>query len=388
MLPRVCIRFRIKHIFVIAVTIFILDFFGAFTHFFEEDFYTSFRYPFEGDVIKYAMQIRHGERPDVPPINLYNYTYISDCKQKCRQPDDEDSFLMPRLVFIVKSAMDHFGRRSAIRQSWGYEKRFSDVVIRTVFMLGSPTSDQPNIQSLIDIEQSNFHDIVQADFVDTYFNNTIKTMMGLKWSVTFCPRAKFFMFVDDDFYVSAKNVLRFLRNPINYPEYLEEADETLRKLARRLSQSDLLDNNYSLPVDVAHMKSLVNQHAVHSVDNKEHVEQIRNFLYKEEKKTSNQSLVTVNRNPLIGKFDEQGSDSASVSRRKLLEMELPSNVKLFSGFVFSSAPHRHRSSKWYVPLEEYPWHMWPTYVTAGAFILSREAIFDFYYVSMYTKHFR
>ena len=32
--------------------------------------------------------------------------------------------------------------------------------------------------------------------------------------------------------------------------------------------------------------------------------------------------------------------------------------------------------------------MWPPYVTAGAFILSKEALFDMYFASFYTKHFR
>lgn len=36
-------------------------------------------------------------------------------------------------------------------------------------------------------------------------------------------------------------------------------------------------------------------------------------------------------------------------------------VKLFFAFVLRSAPQRHRSSKWFVSLEEYRWDMWPTY---------------------------
>lgn len=392
MLPRLWIRLRVKHIIAICLTLFLLDYFGAFTHMFEEDFNTDFHYPYDGDALKYAKQIRHGQQPDVAPINRYNYTYLSDCSDKCRRPD-ADNFLVPRLVFVIKSAMEHFSRRSAIRQSWGYENRFSDVIIRTVFVLGIPSAERRDIQPLIDIEQANFKDIVQADFLDTYFNNTIKTMMGIQWAATFCPRGKFFMFVDDDFYVSAKNVLRFLRNPVNYPEYLEEADETLRKLARRLSQSDLLAYNNSLvsDTDADHLRNLINQHSIHTVDNKQHINQIRQYL---DKKQQNKSNNTVGQPPKMGDDTPvvvaaaAAADTASISSRKLLDMELPNNVRLFAGFVFSSAPHRHKSSKWFVSLDEYPWHMWPPYVTAGAYILSREALFDFYYVSMYTKHFR
>lgn len=75
-------------------------------------------------------------------------------------------------------------------------------------------------------------------------------------------------------------------------------------------------------------------------------------------------------------------------KRHIMDMELPSDAKLFAGFVFNSSPHRHKSSKWFVSLNEYRWDTWPTYVTAGSFIMSREALIEMYYVSLYTKHFR
>lgn len=75
-------------------------------------------------------------------------------------------------------------------------------------------------------------------------------------------------------------------------------------------------------------------------------------------------------------------------KRQVFDFELPDSVRLFAGYVFVSSPHRHKSSKWYVSLKEYPYHLWPPYVTAGAFILSKQALTDMYYASMYTKHFR
>ncbi|XP_050070143.1 beta-1,3-galactosyltransferase brn [Anopheles maculipalpis] len=335
MLPRICVKFKLKYVLATLLGLYTLQFFGAFTHFFEKDFESTFDYPLNGDILSDVYQLRHGQQPARQPINRYNYSYITDCEHKCKE---DDRLIAPRLVFIVKSAMEHFDRRATIRKTWGYERRFSDVKIRTVFVLGrSRIVPNRRLQSLVDLEYSTYRDIIQADFVDDYFNNTIKTMMGFRWAVSYCPRAKFYMFADDDFYVSAKNLLRYVRNPVNYPEYLEETDEALRKLARRLA---------------------------HTTDN--------------------------NGENRTGTGDEMtASPNRTRTKRQLMtEMELPPNVKLFSGFVFRSAPHRHRSSKWYVSLDEYPWDMWPTYVTAGAFLLSHEALFEMYYVSMYTKHFR
>lgn len=181
-----------------------------------------------------------------------------------------------------------------------------------------------------------------------------------------------------------KNVLRFIRNPVNYPEYLEEANEHLRKLARR--------RLYSNPVGNTSQEIIVNQ-----------------------------SSRTYQGNKKIRK------------KRTLLDMDLPLDVKLYAGFLFKSSPHRHKSSKFYVTLEEYPWAQWPgknievkvlqsqkvskksffykkDYITAGCYIVSRATLFgngifylkvvglfiiflmmhftDIYYASMYTKIFR
>ena len=45
-------------------------------------------------------------------------------------------------------------------------------------------------------------------------------------------------------------------------------------------------------------------------------------------------------------------------------------------------------SKWYLTLEEYPYHLFPPYVTAGAYVLSQPALKDFYYGSYFTKRFK
>lgn len=211
--------------------------------------------------------------------------------------------LNPHLMIVVKSKISNFDRRNAIRNSWGFERRFSDVLIRTVFSLGidEETHDggRSETQKLVDMEAERYRDIIQFNFIDAYFNNTVKTVNGIRWCKENCIRSKFYLFVDDDFYVSMKNILSYLRNPINYPEYLEEYKEQLRK---------------------------INQRRLHGAK-------------------PNGSIEMVTRNLLN------------------LNMELPPDVKLFAGFVFNSTPHRHKSSKWYVPLEEYEYDRWPTYVS-------------------------
>lgn len=218
---------KLKYLLICITAIFFVEYFGLYVHLFEKDFDTTFDYPMSGNIIPYAEQMKNSEKPSLPPINEYNFTYISSSQEKCM-----DKTLPLRLVIIIKSAMEHFARRVAIRNSWGFEKRFSDVGIRTVFLLGKPKTYEATLEREIERERVNYHDIVQIDFVDSYFNNTIKTMLGFKWAVKYCPNAKFYLFVDDDYYISIKNVLRFVRNPSHYPEYVEEQLASIRKLTR------------------------------------------------------------------------------------------------------------------------------------------------------------
>jgi len=204
-------RPKLKYVTLFLVVNVISLFLGVFTHLFERDYYTSFEYPYNGHIHTSVLQLRYSQRPDIAPINSYNYEFITDCSEKCRS---DGNMLPVRIVYMVKSAPEHRDRRKAIRFTWGYEHRFSDVIIRTVFFVGTTSSE--NLQRDIDHESVKYKDIVQANFKDTYFNNTIKTMMAMKWAVKFCSESKFYMFVDDDYYVSTKNVLRFIRNPAYY----------------------------------------------------------------------------------------------------------------------------------------------------------------------------
>lgn len=230
----IMLRKRIKNIFTIILIIALVKIFGLHTLLFERDIDGEFDYPLNENIYPYVEQMRNNDKPSIPPINVYNYSFLSSSEDKCKS----DSEI--RLVIIVKSAMHNFHRRSAIRKAWGFENRFSDVIIKKVFVLGVDGGADKSLQEAIDAESKKHNDIVQANFQDSYFNNTIKTMMGFTWAMRFCPAAKFYMFSDDDMYVSVKNVLRFIRNPSHYPEYVEEALAARRKLTPSKSQPKAL----------------------------------------------------------------------------------------------------------------------------------------------------
>lgn len=213
---------------------------GVFTHLLEKDYYSKFSYPLDVDLQPLVKELLTGQVPHTEPINVFNHVYLKPCTEKCANNSN------PTLLLVVKSALNHFKQREAIRQTWGYQKRFSDVEIRRVFLLG--TGSDPEIQQEIDLEDNVYHDIVQANFHDDYRNNTLKTMSGLKWAVENCPLAQYVVFSDDDMYISTKNVLRFIRNPLNYPaeESITPIDQGREHRERSLKQESLVEDTSQL----------------------------------------------------------------------------------------------------------------------------------------------
>lgn len=165
-------------------------------------------YPLRDDNIpKYIEQLKAHKHPDVDPVNYYTYSYLSNPKCHTESYFDDPSL---RLTLVVKSTVGDFEKRNAIRSTWGQEYRseIPEASIRTVFNLGS--SQNKYIQDLVTEEADVFGDILQSDFHDAYFNNTFKTVMGIKWAFENCHSTNFFFFIDEDFFISTRNLVKFL----------------------------------------------------------------------------------------------------------------------------------------------------------------------------------
>ncbi|XP_060596797.1 beta-1,3-galactosyltransferase 1-like [Ruditapes philippinarum] len=105
------------------------------------------------------------------------------------------------VLVVVNTATDHFERRLAIRETWTNDKYYNHLgIVRVVFLIGKPKNEI--IQNIINKEANQFKDILQGDFVDTYFNLTHKGVMGYKWITERCRNAKHIVKVDDDILVN------------------------------------------------------------------------------------------------------------------------------------------------------------------------------------------
>lgn len=59
-------------------------------------------------------------------------------------------------------------------------------------------------------ESMKYGDVIVENFIDMYYNLTLKSIMLLKWVKFNCPTARYIMKVDDDVYLNVENVFKIV----------------------------------------------------------------------------------------------------------------------------------------------------------------------------------
>ncbi|KAH8243514.1 hypothetical protein KR032_008159, partial [Drosophila birchii] len=150
------------------------------------------------------------------------------------------------LLIIVESSVQHFLARNAIRETWGNSTRFNypdfkevhgllegtyypplksriqlyseylterndnlRASVKVLFMLGRSRETELSRQLLEEADKHN--DIIQEDFIDSYRNLTLKTVLALKHVSSSCSNTTAYVFkTDDDAFVNVPNLLHIL----------------------------------------------------------------------------------------------------------------------------------------------------------------------------------
>ncbi|XP_051240495.1 beta-1,3-galactosyltransferase 2 isoform X1 [Dicentrarchus labrax] len=154
------------------------------------------------------------EIPTVSPTGIQyhqayarNYHFIMDNEEVCKTK-------IPFLVLMVPVAPHNVQARDAIRETWGKRSVVQGEVVLTLFLLGS--SGGANVeqqQEKLIQENLQHHDLIQSDFMDTYLNLTIKTMVIMDWLATHCRTAAYAMKIDSDMFLNIDNLVIMLQKP-------------------------------------------------------------------------------------------------------------------------------------------------------------------------------
>ncbi|XP_056615323.1 UDP-GlcNAc:betaGal beta-1,3-N-acetylglucosaminyltransferase 7-like isoform X1 [Triplophysa dalaica] len=117
------------------------------------------------------------------------------------------------LLMVIKSVITQYDRREVIRQTWGKEQVIEGKIIKTLFLLGTSCNEEEraNHQKLLEYEDHIYGDIIQWDFMDSFFNLTLKEIHFLKWFSTYCGNTRYIFKGDDDVFVNVPNILEYLR---------------------------------------------------------------------------------------------------------------------------------------------------------------------------------
>lgn len=139
-------------------------------------------------------------------IYPYPYRFLLNEPDKCRER-------APFLVLLVVTEPKEIEVRNAIRQTWGNESSVPGVTLVRLFLTGVHPRYGAPLQRLLEEESALHHDIVQQDFLDTYNNLTLKTLMGLEWVTRHCPNASYVVKADSDVFLNLGYLVRQLLQP-------------------------------------------------------------------------------------------------------------------------------------------------------------------------------
>ncbi|XP_038650811.1 beta-1,3-galactosyltransferase 2-like [Scyliorhinus canicula] len=144
-------------------------------------------------------------------IPHHQYKYIINEPTKCEGQN-------PFLIMLIAAEPDQIEARHAIRQTWGNESIAPGLHMVHLFLLGFRKASG-NFQQILLEESRQYHDIIQQDFLDTYYNLTIKTLMGMNWVATYCPHAWYVMKTDSDMFVNTEYLINKLLKPVHPPRH-------------------------------------------------------------------------------------------------------------------------------------------------------------------------
>lgn len=137
-----------------------------------------------------------------------SFAYLLDHPRKCA---DQDVLLL----LFVKSSPENSGRRDAIRSTWGNETYIRSALgaaVKVLFALGAPRRSPGGLQEQL-VQEDRLHgDLVQQDFLDSFYNLTLKLLLQFHWTHRRCAHARFLMTADDDVFVHTPNLVRYLQD--------------------------------------------------------------------------------------------------------------------------------------------------------------------------------
>ena len=101
----------------------------------------------------------------------------------------------------------YFNRRQVIRRTWAREAY--KYKMRILFVIGVPRD--LSIERSLKAEADKNHDILQFNFIEDYYNLTLKAISLLKWSYRHCSNSPYMVKTDDDVVLNMPMLYQLVR---------------------------------------------------------------------------------------------------------------------------------------------------------------------------------
>ncbi|XP_061119501.1 acetylgalactosaminyl-O-glycosyl-glycoprotein beta-1,3-N-acetylglucosaminyltransferase-like [Conger conger] len=154
-------------------------------------------------------------KPQIQDFLLYRhcryFRRLLDVPEKCGPTRRHSAGIF--LLLVIKTTPSSYDRREVVRQTWGAERRINNANIRRVFLTGREAEGELRGRSdeLLRMENRRYGDILQWDFLDTFFNLTIKQLLFLDWLHERCPLVRFLFNADDDIFANTDKFVPYLQ---------------------------------------------------------------------------------------------------------------------------------------------------------------------------------
>eukprot|EP00057_Strongylocentrotus_purpuratus_P006705 XP_011661179.1 PREDICTED: beta-1,3-galactosyltransferase 1-like [Strongylocentrotus purpuratus] len=134
-------------------------------------------------------------------LNQHGYRYLIKPENGCKKSESIT------LLILVKTRVSGVKQRNVIRETYGAGVVKHNVSAKIIFLTGISGEYNSTLQAQLQSEADIHGDILQEDFIDSYYNLTIKLIMAAKWASTFCNNSNYVMSIDDDVTVDIVNLV-------------------------------------------------------------------------------------------------------------------------------------------------------------------------------------
>ncbi|KAF0038185.1 hypothetical protein F2P81_008669 [Scophthalmus maximus] len=135
---------------------------------------------------------------------------LLDVPDKCGGAEASDGVF---LLLVIKSSPGNYENREVLRKTWAKERLHNGALIRRLFITGTEQTgfEKARQNQLLQLEQSEYGDILQWDFTDSFYNLTLKQVLFLQWIDRNCPHVRFLLNGDDDVFANTGKMVEYLQ---------------------------------------------------------------------------------------------------------------------------------------------------------------------------------